>query len=260
VAGGTVGLWSAARAAPVGSLVACAGVGRRCAPAPSIGRGDSDRLQRRAPIYERNDTAETIVADEAGRQQRLITDLIGQTSRERARRFRADSEQSRRTAASLRVEAALLRATVERSAAEVARSQSLLRAARALGQQHERLWESIERETATRPARRKKIREAHFAVLRLVIDGMLWPTSYATLDVYHHGPDYDDLNAAQWEVHFQPCTRPGALIRNETYVVEADIRDGRCLTGKAFLEHAGAILALLDAGEPLDGLRAGDLD
>jgi hypothetical protein len=200
------------------------------------------------------------VTDDAAREQRLITGEAVHAARERACGFRAESETSRLMAASLRVEAALLKATLERSAAEVARSRALVAIASEIRDRHQQLWDSIERETAARPARPKRTREAHFAVCRLVIDGVPWPAKRATLDVYHRGPDYDDLRAAQWEVHFQPTTRPATLTRNDRYVVEVETRDGRCLTGKAFLQHAGEVWTLLDADHPLAGLRADDLD
>jgi hypothetical protein len=199
------------------------------------------------------------MADDAASEQRVITGLTVHAARERARGLRAESEDSRLRTVSLRVEATLLRATLERSAAELERSRSLLATASALGQQHRVLWDSIEREIGARPAKRRRSREAHFAVLGLAINDVTWPAKHATLDVYHPGPDYDDVTGVQWEVHFQPTTRPATLTPNERYLVEVQIRDGRHLTGKAFLQHAGAMWSLLDDDEPLIGLRADDL-
>jgi hypothetical protein len=106
---------------------------------------------------------------------------------------------------------------------------------------------------------RKRTLEAHFAVAALAVDGDPWPVRYAGLDVYHHGPDFDDASVATWEVQ---CTMgAGALqleVRHE-YSLEITTRDGRRFAGRAFTQHASSeVCTLLDVGEPLDGLEPTD--
>jgi hypothetical protein len=111
--------------------------------------------------------------------------------------------------------------------------------------------------TATRQTHRTL--DAHFAVASILVDGEPWPVRYASLDVYHHGPHYEDPGEALWEV--QCTTAPGSTrleLRHE-YGLELDTRDGRHFAGRVFTQHASSeICTLLDVGEPLVGLDAAD--
>ena len=107
---------------------------------------------------------------------------------------------------------------------------------------------------------RPKRRETHLAVERLVVDGSTYDVRRATLDVYHAGPDFDDLSDVTWEVHFVcpdgvdlPRVRSESLIKVET-------RDGRVFSGEAVVQHASrSLCTLLDLGDGLDGLESSDL-
>jgi hypothetical protein len=107
--------------------------------------------------------------------------------------------------------------------------------------------------------RRCRRREAHFAVEALHIEGHRWPVAHATLDVYQKRDD-DDVQAAQWELHFAPQGIHPRLKLDAEYTVEVETPGGRHFDGCAFLQHnAGAIWSFLDTGRPLAGLRSDDL-
>jgi hypothetical protein len=110
-----------------------------------------------------------------------------------------------------------------------------------------------------KPARGRRTLEAHFAISAIVVDGEPWTVRYASLDVYHQGPDFDDPTAAIWEV--QCTTAPGARrleVRRE-YSVVIDARNGRRFAGRVFTQHSSSeICTLLDTGEPLEGLESAD--
>ena len=92
------------------------------------------------------------------------------------------------------------------------------------------------------------------------MDGSTYDVRRATLDVYHAGPDFDDLSDVTWEVHFVcpdgvdlPRVRSESLIKVET-------RDGRVFSGEAVVQHASrSLCTLLDLGDGLDGLESSDL-
>jgi hypothetical protein len=110
-----------------------------------------------------------------------------------------------------------------------------------------------------KPARGRRTREAHFAIASIDVDGEPWPVGYASLDVYHQGPDFEDPAGAVWEV--QCTTAPGARrleVRRE-YSLVIDARNGRRFTGRVFTQHSSSeICTLLDTGEPLEGLEPAD--
>jgi hypothetical protein len=202
-----------------------------------------------------------VVCRHAVRDQALLDRLVAQSARLEAQDVRAWAAQLCEMSASLLVEAALVQTVTQRSVAECNRAVDATARARALRAANRLLRTDVDREVGRRPARIRCVREAHFGVLRLRIDGTEWPCRGATLDVYHRGPDYDDLGAAQWEVHFSPILPdPARLTLNTVYFVEIEVRDGRELRGKAVLQHnAGARWSLLDADQPLAELRSSDL-
>jgi hypothetical protein len=108
-------------------------------------------------------------------------------------------------------------------------------------------------------ARSRRTREAHFAIASILVDGEPWAVGYASLDVYHRGPDFDDPTEAVWEV--QCTTAPGARqleVRRE-YSLVIDTRNGRRFAGQVFTQHSSSeICTLLDTGEPLEGLEPAD--
>ncbi|HZP27487.1 MAG TPA: hypothetical protein VFC99_00930 [Acidimicrobiia bacterium] len=118
---------------------------------------------------------------------------------------------------------------------------------------------SAELPAPPQPRSRRRTREAHFAVASLVVDGQHWPVRYASLDIYHHGPDFDDATAATWEVQCTSSPDADRLDVGREYDVEVETRTGRCFAGRAFAQHASTeICTLLDTGTPLAGLRAAD--
>jgi hypothetical protein len=113
----------------------------------------------------------------------------------------------------------------------------------------------------TPPSRAKpKRRETHLAVARLVVDGSVYDVRRATLDVYHTGPDFDDLSLVTWEVHFV-CPDDVALprVRSEGPIT-VETREGRVFSGEAVVQHVSrSLCTLLDLGDGLDGLEITDL-
>jgi hypothetical protein len=82
---------------------------------------------------------------------------------------------------------------------------------------------------------------------------------YASLDVYHQGPDFEDPNDAIWEVQctIAPDTRRLEVRREYSLVIDA--RNGRRFSGRVFTQHSSSELCtLLDTGEPLVGLESAD--
>jgi len=110
-----------------------------------------------------------------------------------------------------------------------------------------------------KPARGRRRREAHFAIASILVDGEPWTVGYASLDVYHEGPDFEDPTQAIWEVQ---CTTAPAARRLEVrreYSLVITARNGRRFAGRVFTQHAsGEICTLLDTGEPLEGLEPAD--
>ena len=108
---------------------------------------------------------------------------------------------------------------------------------------------------------KRPVREAHFAVASLTLNGESWPTTYAILDVYHHGPDFEDVGAATWEVQFTSARSDGASLQlRREYRVEITTPDGRPFAGRALVEHnVGEVWTLLDFERNLGGLRPEDL-
>jgi hypothetical protein len=116
-------------------------------------------------------------------------------------------------------------------------------------------------EQRSRPSRAKpKRREAHLAVARLVVDGSAYDVRRATLDVYHAGPDFEDLSLVTWEVHFV-CPDDMDLPRGRSEgLVTVETREGRVFSGKAVVQHVSrSLCTVLDLGEGLDGLESSDL-
>jgi hypothetical protein len=202
-----------------------------------------------------------VVSRPAVRDQTYVDRSVAESARVEAQVARAWAAQLCDMSASLVVEAALVQAVTQRSVAECKRAVALGARSRALRAENRLLRTQIDHEVARSRTRTGEVREAHFGVLRLLIDGTEWPCRGATLDVYHRGPDYDDVGAARWEVHFNPLPPyPMALTLYSPYLVEVEIRDGRELRGKAVLQHnAGARWSLLDADRPLAELRSSDL-
>ena len=100
----------------------------------------------------------------------------------------------------------------------------------------------------------------HLAVVRLVVDGSAYDVRRATLDVYHPGPDFDDLAHVTWEVHFVCPDGVGLPRVRSEGPVTVETRDGRIFSGEAVVQHASSSLCtLLDMGEGLDGLEPSDL-
>jgi hypothetical protein len=112
---------------------------------------------------------------------------------------------------------------------------------------------------APKPARGRRTREAHFAIASMLVDGEPWTVGYASLDIYHRGPDYEDPTEAIWEVQ---CTTAPATRRLEVrreYSLVIDARNGRRFEGRVFTQHSSSELCtLLDTGQPLVGLEAAD--
>jgi hypothetical protein len=115
------------------------------------------------------------------------------------------------------------------------------------------------RTEAPETKRSRRTREAHFAIASILVDGEPWVVRYASLDVYHQGPDFEDPNDAIWEVQctIAPDTRRLEVRREYSLVIDA--RNGRRFSGRVFTQHSSSELCtLLDTGEPLVGLESAD--